>query len=155
MRIAVIGYPGSGRREMVRYLKNKFYCATLCLDDVSFPGESEERARELTKELLDTFRRENISWVIEGNAFDMSFDERMEEADKIVIMKYDRVRCLLRTIRERSAQGRKTDGALIRKILFGSRSDERKTYNYVMRKYHEKTVMIFNNMQLLMYRDLI
>ena len=37
MKIAVIGYTGSGKRAMTEYLKNKFYCATLLLDDVSFP----------------------------------------------------------------------------------------------------------------------
>ena len=155
MKIAVIGYTGSGKRAMTEYLKNKFYCATLLLDDVSFPEESEERGAELTKELVKSFQREHVSWVIEGNAFDIDFEERMEEADKIVIMKYDRIRSLLRTVREHSAKGRMIGSTLIKKILFESRADERKTYNYVMRKYPGKTVMIFNNMQLLMYRDLI
>ena len=43
MKIAVIGYTGSGKRAMTEYLKNKYYCAVLDLDDIDFPNESAER----------------------------------------------------------------------------------------------------------------
>ena len=156
MKIAVIGYPGSGKRALTEYLKNKFYCATLYLDDIDFPNESAERSLELKKEMVEAFKRENISWVIDGDGFDIDFEKRMEEADKIVIMKYNRFSCLIRKLDEYSNQKKKLDRKTVDWVLFKSRSSERrKIYNLVMRKYYDKVVMFFNNMQLLMYRDLI
>ena len=156
MKIAVIGYPGSGKRAMTEYLKNIFYCATLYLDDIDFPGESEERSLELKREYVGSFMKDNISWVIDGDGFDIDFEKRMEEADRIVIMRRSRFFCLFNKFKEYSKQKEKTDMDTVRWILLESRSKERrKIYNQVMRKYYEKVIMIFNTKQLLMYRDLI
>ena len=156
MRIVIIGYPGSGKEALADYIENRYYCAKLCLDRVVFENETKERSRALTEDMLDRFMKENISWVIEVDDFDVMFKERMEIADKIVIMKYRRLTCLFKYLRRMRKEGNRPDKAYINWILFGSRSSEkRERYNRVMREYSDKTVMIFNDMQLFMLRDLI
>ena len=156
MRIVIIGYPGSGKESLADYIENRYYCAKLCLDQIVFEGETKERSLALTEELLNRFINDNISWVIEGDDFDVLFEKRMEIADKIVIMKYRRLSCLIKYLRRMSKEGKKADSAYINWILFGSRNREhRDRYKDVMRRYSDKTVMIFNDMQLLMLRDLI
>ena len=156
MRIVIIGYPGSGKEALADYIENRYYCAKLCLDQISFPNETKERSLALTEDLLSRFMKDNISWVIEGDDFNVLFDERMEMADKIVIMKYRRLSCLVKYLRRMRKEKKEVDSAYINWLLFGSRNKEhRDRYNSVMRKYSDKTVMIFNDMQLFMLRDLI
>ena len=156
MKIAIIGYPGSGKRKLADQIEGKYYCAKLCLDDIDFPGETRERNIELTRELLNGFMEENISWVIEGDDFEVLFDERMDIADKIVIMKYNRFLCLFKMVKDHLERHQKVDGELISWILFGSRTSERRAqYNRIMRQYSEKVILLFNPAQLFMLKDLI
>lgn len=148
MRIAIIGYPGSGKRELTKYLERKYFCPCLYLDDI-FVNDTPD---EIKNEMLNKFMNENISWAIEGDFVNNLFKERMEMADKIVIMKFNRIACLIKYLRNNKNPNKEE----IKCILSGSRGKNyRKLYNQVMRTYSDKVVPLFNQAQVLMLRDII
>ena len=148
MKIAIIGYPGSGKRELTKFLERKYFCPCLYLDDV-FVNDTKD---EIKNEMLNQFMNENISWVIEGDFVNNLFIERMEMADKIVIMKFNRIVCLLKYLKNNKDIKKEE----INTILFGSRGKNyRQLYNKVMRTYSDKVVLLFNQAQVFMLRDII
>lgn len=153
MKIAIIGYPESGKIELAKYLEKKYYCSTLYLDELF---ENNDVSKEVKNEMLDHFMKENISWVIEGDYVGIHFDERMKEADKIVIMKANRFACLIRYLRKQIVNKKKINKTKIKEILFNKRKKiHRQLYRKVMRVYNEKTILLFNQTQAIMLRDLI
>lgn len=153
MKIAVIGYLESGEIELTRFLERKYFCATLYLDEIFEKVEGKE---DLKKEMLDKFMKENISWAIEGTFENILFEERMEATDKIVIMKYNRLSCLIKYLRKQNSKNEKIDKQKVKDIIWNKRKKAyRKALNKTMRKYSEKVVLIFNNAQLFMLRDII
>lgn len=153
MRIAVIGYLESGEVELTDYLEKKYFCSTLYLDEVF--KDVEDRV-DVKKEMIDKFMKKNISWVIEGTYENILFNERMKVADKIVIMKLNRFACLLKYINKQNAKGEKIDKQKVKDIIWYKRKKEyRKVLNSTMRRYSDKVVLIFNNAQIFMFRDII
>lgn len=71
----------------------------LHFDAVQFlPGweiRSEESKKKITKKFLDT----HDSWVIDGNYSKLFYERRMEEADIIIMLLFNRFACLYRVIR--------------------------------------------------------
>lgn len=148
MRIAIIGYPGSGKRELTKYLERKYFCPCLYLDDI-FVNDTPD---EIKNEMLDKFMNENISWAIEGDFVNNLFKERMERADKIVIMKFNRIACLFKYLKN-NKEIKKEE---IKNILSNSRGKNyRSLYRKIMRAYSDKVVLLFNQAQVFMLRDLI
>ena len=96
MKIAIIGYSGSGKSTLAGILAEKYNTPILHFDRVQFlPNwvirDQDEKIR-MTKEFLDS----NNSWVIDGNYSKLFFDRRMEEADEIIMMNFNRISSLFR-----------------------------------------------------------
>jgi adenylate kinase family enzyme len=111
----------------------------------------------MTKTFLDLHDR----WVIDGNYSKLSFERRMEEADVIILMLFNRWNCLYRVTkrylkfknktRPDMAQGckEKLDREFVKWILRDGRSKTaRERYQGIISRYPNKTIVIKNQRQL-------
>ena len=165
MKIAIMGYSGSGKSTLAKELAQIYDADVLHFDTVQFlPNwevRSEDEKKRITKEFLDT----HDSWVIDGNYSKLFYGRRVEEADQIILLLFNRFNCLYRvyrryrkyknTTRPDMAQGcnEKLDGAFVRWVLWEGRSRKaQKRYEEVIEKYGKKTVVIKNQRQLERYK---
>ncbi len=161
MKIAIMGHSGSGKSTLARKLAEKYALPVFHFDRVQFlPGweiRCAEEKERLTKEFLDTHEE----WVMDGNYPKFSYERRMEEADIIILLLFNRFSCLLRawrrfrayrsTTRPDMAEGcpEKLDPAFVRWILWEGRTKgARARYRSVVERYGEKTVVLKNQREL-------
>lgn len=166
MKIAVIGYSGSGKSTLARMLAERYGVDVLHFDAVHFlPGwqirDAEEKSR-ITREFLDT----HDSWVIDGNYSKLFFDRRMEEADRIVMLLFNRFSCFGRAYRRSVEYKGKTrpdmgegcnekfDLEFMKWILWkGRRKKSKDLFRGVRERYGDKTVIIRNQRELDRYTE--
>ena len=161
MKIAVMGYSGSGKSTLARALGDRYGVEVLHLDTVQFlpgweirPDGDKER---MVREFLDT--REG--WVVDGTYSRLSFRRRLEEADLIVLMLFNRFTALWRvTKRYLSNRGRsrpdmaegcseKLDAEFVWWVLHKGRScRDRERWRQIAAQYSEKTVLLKNQRQI-------
>lgn len=161
MKIAILGYSGSGKSTLARKLGEYYNCDVLHFDAVQFLPNWEIRKQEekerITKEFLDT----HDAWVIDGNYSKLYLDQRLEEADMIILMLFNRFKCLYRVTKRylkyrnqtRPDMGdgcnEKLDWEFVRWILRdGRKKQTRERYRRITEQYKEKTVVLKNQRQL-------
>ena len=161
MKIAIIGYSGSGKSTLAAALAEKQQLPLLHLDCVHWlPGwveQEPEREQQTVKEFMDSHEH----WVIDGNYRSLLQPRRLEEADEIVFLGFNRVAAFFRAGRRaRIYAGRprpsitdgceeKLDREFIRWILWDSRTRPyRRRYEAVCRAYAHKVTVIKNQRQL-------
>lgn len=156
MKIAVIGYSGSGKSTLAGELGRFYNCGVLHLDRVKFaPGWHERTDSEMTAD-TKSFMEKN-SWIIYGNYSDILYRERLEQADQIIFLDFNRFSCLKRAYkRYRSYKNRtrpdmadgcneKFDREFFIWIIWKSRSKKiKKRYKNVVKNFRQKTVVIKN-----------
>lgn len=161
MKIAVLGYSGSGKSTLAARL-GKLYCApVLHLDKVHFLPDWAERGLAEKRKIVGDFLNENESWIIDGNYTKLFYNERTEQADKIVILLFGRFTCLRRVIkRYRANKGRtrpdmaegcaeKLDGEFVRWVLRDGRTKSKKAqFKAVREKFPDKTTVLKNQRRL-------
>lgn len=164
MKIAIIGYSGSGKSTLARKLGEIYQSDVLHFDTVQFLPNWEIRSKEekecMTKDFLDT----HDSWIIDGNYSKLLYEQRMKEADVIIILLFNRFSCLFRvfrrymkykhTTRPDMAEGcnEKLDLEFIQWVLWKQRSKQAKErLNGVISQYSEKVFLIKNQKQLNAY----
>ena len=164
MKIAVLGYSGSGKSTLARLLAEKYRVDILHFDTVQFlPGwviRSDAEKTRLTEEFLNT----HDAWVIDGNYSRFFFERRMEEADEIVFLLFNRFSCLYRAYRRSRIYAGKTrpdmaegcqekfDWEFATWILWKGRGKKNKQlFGGVMNRYPDKIVVIKNQKQLNAY----
>lgn len=147
MKIAIMGYVGSGKTVLARNLSKKLGIPKLELDDIAF--DLNWKAVDRTKILPDIQSLMNQdSWIIDGNYDDLLQAERLEMADCIIFVMLPRLQCLLRALhrtKERKAAGYHNDinPWFIRFLLFDCRNRERnKAYNVILNKHRDKCVVL-------------
>lgn len=160
MKIAIIGYSGTGKSTLAQKLGLYYHCEVLHLDSVHFASDWAERTEEeMTADVRRFMEKEN--WIIDGNYSSILYQQRMEEADRIVILDFNRFCCLWRAykryrmyrgkVRPDMAEGccEKFDWEFIRWILWEGRSEKaQKRYQYVASSYPRKTIVLKNQAQL-------
>ena len=161
MKIAIIGYSGSGKSTLARKLGEQYNIPVLHFDTVQFLPNWEIRSQEekaaMTKNFLDTHN----AWVIDGNYSKLSYERRMEEADVIILLLFNKISCLYRVThrylkyknatRPDMAQGckEKLDWEFITWVLWKGRSKTaRQRYESVRSQYPHKTIVVKNQRQL-------
>ena len=99
MKISVLGYSGSGKSTLAKFLGEKYHADVLHFDAIHWlPGWQQNTPEEklrLTAEFLDS----HDSWVIDGNYSKYYLERRLEESDKIILMLFGRIPCLIRVIK--------------------------------------------------------
>lgn len=160
MKIAIIGYSGAGKSTLAGKLGSYYRCDVLHLDAVHFaPNWVERSEEEMTADVKAFMERE--SWVIEGNYSGVLYQRRMEEADQIIFLNFNRFSCLWRAYRRyRTYQGKvrpdmaagcdeKLDWEFVCWILRDGRSPKAKRrYRNVMETYPQKVVVLKNQREL-------
>ena len=161
MKIAIIGYSGSGKSTLARKLWEHYKLPVLHFDRVQFRPNWEIRPQASKEIMTKTFLDLHKDWVIDGNYSKLSYERRMEEADVIILLLFNKVSCLYRVTRRyltykdssRPDMGEgckeKLDWEFVKWVLRDGRSKEvRERYNGVIARYPEKTIVIKNQRQL-------
>ena len=161
MKIAIIGYSGSGKSTLARKLALHYGIPVLHLDAVHHLPGWQERDRKSEMAMVNTFLDENPNWVIDGNYSRLHYERRMQEADLIILMLFNRFSCFVRayrryrryknTTRPDMAKGchEKFDREFALWILKNGRSKKaRDRYRAVLAAHGEKAVVIKNQKQL-------
>lgn len=161
MKIAILGYSGSGKSTLARELGAIYRLPVLHLDSVRFlPGwevRDQEEAHGMVREFLNT----HAEWVIDGNYRRFDQEERLEQADLIVLMLFPRMVSLLRcykryrkyrhTTREDMSPGcnEKLDAEFVRWILWEGRTPSiRAHFRRIADRYEGKTVILLSQRQI-------
>ena len=157
MKIVIMGYSGSGKSTLAKKLGQRFGCEVLHFDTVQFLPDWEIRSQEeklkITKEFLDTHEE----WMIDGNYSKLYLERRLEEADLIILILFNRLNCLYRVTKRyfkyknktRPDMGKgcneKLDFEFIRWVLWKGRTKEtRDRYQWIATQYGDKTVVLKN-----------
>ena len=94
MKIAVIGYSGSGKSTLARILADRYSLPVLHLDKLNFsPGWVKRPTKDGAADTLAFLESHPGGWVIDGNYSKWHYERRMDEADKIILLDYDRFFC--------------------------------------------------------------
>lgn len=155
MKIAVMGYSGSGKSTLARKLGEMYGIEVLHLDTVHWLPGWQARPDAEKKEILSQFMDTHDSWVIDGNYQKQFYARRLEEADLIVLMLFNRFSCYFRARKRlRMYRGKsrpdmtegcneKVDAEFTKWILFdGRNAQKRRNYQEIKKRYAEKTVVL-------------
>lgn len=161
MRIAIIGYSGSGKSTLAAFYGKALGLPVLHLDTTNFLANWQERPKEERAAIVRRFLDENESWVIDGNYSGVFYEERMEKADSIIFMNFNRFTCLYRAWKRKNQYKGKTrpdmaagcDEKLDREFAMWILRDSRTKraldrYRGVKEKYPEKFIEIRNQREL-------
>ena len=161
MKIAIIGHSGSGKSTLARKLSEKYDLPVLHFDTVQFRPGWEIRPQASKEIMTKVFLDLHSDWVIDGNYSKLSYERRMEEADVIVVMLFNRLNCLWRVTKRYVTYKNKTrpdmgpgckeklDWEFIKWILRDGRSQSAKDrYSWVISRYGDKVIVIKNQRQL-------
>ncbi len=160
MKIAVLGYSGSGKSTLAKYLAEVYDIPLLYLDRVNFESDWRERSTEEARAIVRNFM-EQPDWVIDGNYQRFYQRDRLEQADQIILMLFNRFSSLYRIIRrnrkfrnrsrESMADGctEKLDLEFLCWILFRGRTPAKiRYYHRLIRQYGGKVTVIRNQRRL-------
>ena len=140
MKIAIIGYSGSGKSTLAQKLGKKYNVGVLHLDAVHHLPGWQSRPRESEQAIVEEFLNANAGWVIDGNYRKLSYERRLEEADRIVILSLNRFSALHRAMkRYRKYKGQvrpdlgegcpeRMNFEFVRWILHGGRTKENRAH---------------------------
>lgn len=161
MKIAIIGYSGSGKSTLAQRLSDIYQADVLHFDTVRFLPDWQIRDIEDQKRITKNFLDTHESWVIDGNYSTLFFEHRMQEADTIILLLFNRFSCLRRAYRRYlkyrnstrpdMAEGckEKFDLKFFKWILWnGRRKQAKDRYKNVISQHGEKAIVIRNQKQL-------
>ena len=161
MKIAVIGYSGAGQSTLAWALGERYGIPVLHLDSVYHgPNWTKRSDDEVMQEIVD-FLDNHDAWVIDGEYPRFHFERRIEEADRVIIMDFNRFACLWRAWkRSRHYRGQtrpdmaegcteKLDREFLNWLLWKGRSKRRKLrLKGVCEKYPNKATVLKNQRQI-------
>lgn len=147
MKIAVLGYAGSGKTYLSNYISKKKNIPVLHLDEIKWDKEWKPIDDSVVLPQVSDFMTKN-DWIIDGYYDYLFYQERLEDADMIVLLLLSRLTCFYRAVKR--TKSRKKDGYkndlnwwFIKFTLFGCRNKERRqTYAEIEDKYKDKTVVL-------------
>lgn len=152
MKIAVLGYAGSGKTYLSNYISEKKDIPVLHLDKIKWDKEWKPIDDSLVLPQVSAFMAKD-DWIIDGYYDYLYYNERLESADLIVLLLLPRLTCFYRAVKRtksRRQNGYKNDlnWWFVKFTLFGCRNKERRqTYAEITEKYKDKTVMLKSGRQ--------
>ena len=161
MKTVIIGFSGSGKSTLAKTIGEKQGVPVLYLDKVHWLSGWRERERDEELKTVGDFLDENESWVIDGNYNSLYFERRLEEADRIIFMDFNRFACLSRAVKRRLEYNgkvrfsitegcpEKIDFEFFMWLMFKGRTKKRrKRYLDAVNKYKDTSLVIKNQKQL-------
>lgn len=147
MKIAVLGYAGIGKTYLSDIISEKKNIPVLHLDEIKWDKEWKPIDDSTVLPQVAEFMA-NEDWIIDGCYKYLLYDERLEQADLIILLLLPRLTCFYRVIKRtksRRQNGYKNDlnWWFVKFTLFGCRNKERRqTYAEISEKYKSKTVVL-------------
>ena len=147
MKIAVLGYAGSGKTYLSDYISEKKNIPVLHLDDIKWDKEWKPIDDSVVlPKVADFMAKED--WIIDGYYTYLMIDERLQKADKIILLQLPRMTCFFRAVKRKKS--RRQDGYandmnwwFVKFTLFGCRNKERRNYYAeIAEKNKDKTVVL-------------
>lgn len=161
MKIALVGYSGSGKSRTAKHLGEMYHIKPLYMDQLHWQPGWVEQAKEVEIAQYQSYLNEHEDWIIDGNYFSLGFEQRMAQADQIIFFNFSRWNCLWRVLkrylkhqgktRESMTQGceEKLDWGFLRWILLDGRSkDKRQQYEAIFLQYPDKAIQLHNQKEL-------
>ena len=147
MKIAVLGYAGSGKTYLSDYISDKKKIPVLHLDSIKWDKEWKAVDDSVVLPQVSEFMAKD-EWIIDGYYKYLFYDERLEQADLIILLLLGRMTCFYRAVKR--TKSRRKDGYkndlnrwFVKFTLFGCRNKERRqTYTEISEKYKNKTVVL-------------
>ncbi len=102
MKIAVLGYAGSGKTYLSDYIAKKKNIPVLHLDDIKWDKEWKPIDDSVVLPIVADFMAKE-DWIIDGYYTYLMMDERLQKADKIVLLQLPRITCFFRALNEQRA----------------------------------------------------
>ena len=152
MRIAVMGYVGSGKTYLSKSISHIRDIPVMHLDEIYFDKNWRPIEKSVVLSQVSDFMI-NDHWLIDGFYSDLLMDERLEKADMIILMLLPRATCFFRAIKRsksRAQEGYKNDlnPWFLRFTLFGCRNRKRRrAYAQIAQRYKDKTVILRSSRQ--------
>ncbi len=152
MKIAVLGYAGSGKTYLSDYIAGKKNIPVLHLDDIKWDKDWKPIDDSVVlPKVADFMVQEN--WIIDGYYTFLMIDERLQKADKIVLLQLPRTTCFFRAVKR--TKSRRQDGYandmnwwFFKFALYGCRNKKRRNYyTEIAEKYKNKTVVLKTKQQ--------
>lgn len=165
MKIAVLGYSGAGKSTLAQRLAGRYGCTVLHLDRVNFTSGWQERDQDEAQRIVRQMLAQP-DWVIDGNYPGLCAEQRLAEADRIVLLLLPRQVCFFRAFRRylrgcgctRPDMGEgcmeKFDLAFAKWLLWEGRTSTRRQYLLgIARRYPQKTVVLRSARQVRRYLE--
>jgi adenylate kinase family enzyme len=157
MRIAIIGYSGSGKSTLAKELSSFYGVPLLHMDRICNDKKWKPLPLKNRINAIDEFLNANDRWVIDGNYNRVNYWERMQLADQIIFLDFNRFDCY-KACKKRAKEHSKTpresapNGAVDRFnfsfkmwILFNGRSRKyKRTYKQTIRDFKDKVIILHN-----------
>ncbi|MGT2925843.1 DNA topology modulation protein [Streptococcus cuniculipharyngis] len=156
MKIAIIGYSGSGKSSLARQLGQHDAIPVTHLDRLHFLPNWQERSCSDFRQLVKPILQED-DWLIEGNYSETYYQERLAQADIIIMLLFPAYRTYYRVLkRYLSYKGKtrpdmadgcleKLDWAFTKWIWWDGRNQKHKAnYQHIAQTYGDK-VLILNS----------
>ncbi len=97
-RVMIFGFSGAGKSTLARRIAEKIGIEPTHLDALHWlPGWVESGREHKRNALRPVLERDK--WVIDGNYLKVLFDERLDMADTVVFLDFNRFICLFRVIK--------------------------------------------------------
>ena len=164
MKVAILGHSGAGKSTLAERMGKKYAVPVLHIDTIQFLPGWVVRPQEEKMALMQEFLDSNDSWVIDGNYSALYQARRLEEADRIILMEFNRFASLWRAwkryrkyrgqARTSMAEGcpEKMDAAFVKWILWEGRGAKKQQhFREIEQQYPDKTIVIRNQRQLDQY----
>lgn len=147
MKIAVLGYAGSGKTYLADYISEKKGIPVLHLDEIKWDKEWKPIDNSLVLPHVSEFMAKD-DWIIDGYYDYLFYNERLERADMIILLLLPRATCFCRAVKR--TKSRRKDGYkndlnwwFVKFTLFGCRNKERRlAYGGIAEEYKGKTVVL-------------
>ena len=158
MRIAVMGYVGSGKTYLSKSISHMRDIPVMHLDEIYFDKNWRPIEKSVVLSQVSDFMI-NDHWLIDGFYSDLLMDERLEKADMIILMLLPRATCFFRAIKRsksRAQEGYKNDlnPWFLKFTLFGCRNRKRRrAYAQIAQRYKDKTVILRSSRQVKKFID--
>lgn len=161
MKILLIGHSGSGKSTLATKLATQYQIPLLHLDTIAFAPHWKLRPSKNIVADLKEFLNQHDNWVIDGIYSKHLFERRLEEADVILYLNFNRWTSLYRILKRRIAFHGKVrpsapsgckerlDKQFLCYALFHSRRPERmQFFDDICQKYRKKVVILTNQREI-------